>query len=226
MADQRAIARYSRVHSLYRAAIPYIVPDVEFLLRRGTKRFDTVLDVGCGSDGSPFGFFHTPSGQSRTGIDAFQKSLDASRAAGIHDRYILGDIFALVDNDQFPRYDCVVALDVIEHFEKARGFEFLRVLERLAKRRVIIFTPNGFLPQDAYDGNEFQRHLSGWWPTEFRKLGYRVYGAHGLKPLRGDFAEPTIHPRKIGLLLSLASQYVTLALPQLAFHLFAVKDVG
>jgi SAM-dependent methyltransferase len=225
MLGLRSRPQDSSIHTVYRNLIPYLVPDLELLLRRGARGYTTLLDVGCGSEGSPFGYFNASPGQKRTGIDTFEKSIEASRAAGIHDSYIVGDIFALVDDDAFPRYDCVVALDVIEHFEKERGLAFMDAIERIAAKRVIIFTPNGFLPQEPFDGNEFQRHLSGWYPDEFRNRGYRVYGAHGLKQLRGDFAEPSVKPRKIGLMLSLASQWIALAFPQLAFHLFAVKDV-
>jgi hypothetical protein len=76
--------------------------------------------------------------------------------------------------------DSIVALDVIEHMEKQEGVEFLRKAVEKAKQ-VIVFTPFGFLPQeetgssDAWgmNGQKWQRHRSGWLPSEFE--GWRVF---------------------------------------------------
>lgn len=72
----------------------------------------------------------------------------------------------LLDRD----YDLVYALDVIEHLEKADGRRLLNELERVARRRVLIFTPNGFQPQE--DENPWNVHRSGWTPDDFRRRGY------------------------------------------------------
>jgi hypothetical protein len=81
-------------------------------------------------------------------------------------------------------FDCVVALDLIEHLTKEDGRRLLRAMERIARRKVVIFTPQGFLPQHAVGRNEFQRHLSGWEVDEMRGMGYRVIGISGWKPLK------------------------------------------
>jgi hypothetical protein len=57
-------------------------------------------------------------------------------------------------------------------------------MENVAKKKIIIFTPNGFLRQDEYDGDKLQIHKSGWTVDEFKKLGYEVKGINGWKPLR------------------------------------------
>lgn len=70
--------------------------------------------------------------------------------------------------------DTIVALDVIEHMEKADGLRFIEQAKRKAKQ-VIVFTPLGFLPQDSegptdawgLHGQEWQKHRSGWLPKEF-----------------------------------------------------------
>lgn len=204
-------------------AVTYVVPDVHWLLRRSTRDAGSVLDIGCGSETSPYRFVDAPRGQKRVGVDKFEASVDKSRRAKIHDAYLVADVF---DTEIEPgSYDCVTAMDVIEHFSKADGFRLLDRMEQIARRRVIVFTPNGFLPQEAFDGNEAQRHLSGWSEADFRARGYRVYGANGLKPLRGEYAYPTVKPLPLGLLLALASQPVALGIPRAAFHLFAVKDL-
>lgn len=68
------------------------------------------------------------------------------------------------------RYDLVYCLDVIEHMEKEDGLRLLAELERVAVRRILLFTPNGFRPQDSDD--PWQVHRSGWTADELRGLGY------------------------------------------------------
>jgi SAM-dependent methyltransferase len=202
-------------------ASTYVVPDLYWLLRAYTRDCDTVLDVGCGGATSPFGVIGKRPGQRRTGADHFAPALDRSRQAGVHDDYVLADVF---DEQALPdRFDCVVALDLIEHFEKPRSAQLLERLESLARRRVIVLTPNGFLPQEPFDGNESQRHLCGWSANELRARGYTVFGASGAKFIKGPYALPRWKPPLLWSVASLVTQYAAVAVPELAFHLFAVK---
>jgi hypothetical protein len=61
----------------------------------------------------------------------------------------------------------------------------MRQMERIAVKRVVLFTPNGFLPQDHRVPGDLQAHLSGWGPAEMSGYGYRVFGLLGPKSLRG-----------------------------------------
>ena len=196
---------------------------MHWLLRKFTRPFASVLDVGCGEDTSPFRLIEKEPHQRRTGLDHYAPALERSRAAGVHDAYILSDIFDAPELDE--QFDCVVALDILEHFEKEDGLRFLRRLEQIARRRVIVLTPNGFSPSEPFDDNLSQRHLSGWAAPELRALGYRVFGANGLKVLKGDYAKPKLKPVMLWLGISMLTQYVTVVAPEAAFHLFAVKDV-
>ena len=79
----------------------------------------------------------------------------------------------------------MVCLDVIEHFEKPEALALIAGMERWARRKVVLATPNGFLPQRVYDDNPFQEHKCGFSVAELCALGYRVHGTGGPKPLRG-----------------------------------------
>jgi hypothetical protein len=75
--------------------------------------------------------------------------------------------------------DIVLFNDSLEHFHKDEALDLLQHAEQIAVKRVIVFTPRGFFPQDGYDhfhmeGESFQSHRSGWEPEEFVKRGYRV----------------------------------------------------
>lgn len=203
----------------------YVLPDVHFLLRRELRDCATVLDVGCGSEFSPISFVPRQPGQMRIGIDAYLPSIERARSAGVHDEYIHADAIEYAEKpENRGRFEAVVALDLIEHFEKPRSIELVEALERIASKKVILLTPNGFLPQEPYDGNEFQRHLCGWTTEEFMARGYRVLGAYGLKALRGEYARPTIRPGIVGEAIAMLSQPAAMRAPRAAFSLFAVKD--
>lgn len=220
------VATFERSPLFRRLALAstYVVPDLYWLLRRATRDCASVLDVGCGGHTSPFAVIGKLPGQRRIGVDHFPPALERSRAANVHDAYILADVFD--EQALQERFDCVVVLDLIEHFEKERGALLLDRLERIARRRVVVLTPNGFLPQEPFDGNESQRHLCGWTAAELRARGYTVYGASGAKFIKGPYALPRWRPALLWSLASLVTQYVVVALPERAFHLFAVKELG
>ena len=62
-------------------------------------------------------------------------------------------------------------------FRSADGF--IRELERIARKQVVITTPNGNFHLDAFDENPHQEHRSQWNPADLRRRGYSVTG-HGL----------------------------------------------
>jgi SAM-dependent methyltransferase len=191
------------------------------LLRRELGPMASVLDVGCGSD-SPLQFVRI---QGRTvGVDAFEPSLEASRARKLHDEYLHMDL----SKQELPAksYDAVVLLDLIEHFDKEEGLRFLARLESLALRKVVVFTPNGFLAQPPYENNPWQLHRSGWSVKDFEALGYRVQGALGWKALRGELHRPRFRPWPLWERVANLSQLWTLNRPGLDAGLLAVKDLA
>jgi hypothetical protein len=71
--------------------------------------------------------------------------------------------------------DTIFLLDVIEHLDKEKGEELLRLTESIARKQVVIFTPLGYVPQEHPDGIDawglnggaWQEHKSGWMPNDF-----------------------------------------------------------
>ena len=93
----------------------------------------------------------------------------AAYITGMH-RYLYNEIH--IGNARnlirkLPRYDLIFAGDIIEHFEKAVGFQFLRDALRLANRAVVITTPKFDTGQEDLCGNEFERHRSLWSAKDF-----------------------------------------------------------
>ncbi len=135
-------------------------------------------------------------------------------------------VTAVTDVFKPKSFDIVVALDVIEHLAKDDGFMLLRHMEQLARQKVIIFTPTGFLHQPPSEDNPYQEHLSGWTPREMRREGFSVIGVSGWKPLRKEYAAIAFGPYPVTWRVSLLSQPLVRRVPKLAFELFCVKQLA
>lgn len=183
-----------------------------------------VLDVGCGSD--PVVPDLLPAGSVYVGVDISLADMSLGRSSTTRRQFVIGDARGLDALFRPGSFDLVLALDVIEHLPKERGEAFLRALETLATRRVVVFTPNGFLEQGPLDGNPYQRHLSGWTPGEMAGHGYRVVGINGWRPLRGERAAIRWRPVGFWSRVSLYTQRWFVAHPHHAFQLLCTKDVG
>ena len=183
----------------------------------------SLLDLGCGID-SPIG--HISKRPPRlVGADGFQPSIDESRKKNIHDDYVCVDLLDIDKIFEAGSFECVMALGVIEHFPKEQGFVFLEKMEKLASRRVIISTTNGFVPQAEHSGNILQRHLSGWSVEEMQQLGYEVIGFHGWKPLHGEYALPRFWPRRFWTVVSRLTQPLVRNHPKHAFQILCAKNI-
>lgn len=183
----------------------------------------SVLDVGCGVN-SPLAkikkHFYS------VGVDIHKPSITKSKNSRIHDEYKVGNVLSIDKLFKKRRFDAVVALDLIEHLPKQKGWELLRKMTSLAKKKVILLTPNGFVPQHPYDGNEFQEHVSGWTVKDFRSHGFKVYGMRGLKWLRGEYATIKWKPWFFWAAISTLSEVFVFFLPWEANQLFVVKDIN
>lgn len=199
---------------------------VRDLIQRGDCQ--TALDIGCGHSSVLSQFrptLHT------IGLDASEAALELARTERQHDDYIVADISKIDTNAILKRvggrpFDLVTLVDLIEHLPKRQGFELLEACERLSCKYIMVITPNGFLEQGPEYGNEYQRHLSGWFPHDFQGLGYTVYGTMGTKFLRGYAALPKYNfpgVNKCDWVLSWLLQ--TKKRHRWAFSLIALKDV-
>ena len=196
-----------------------LIYPLQYLVLRDLSSMKSVLDLGCGSHSMvPI----LPSSINKTGVELFEASYQKAAASGRHHRYIREDLTKV----QFgPKsFDAAVMLDVLEHLEKEDGSRLLQKMENWAKRRIVIFTPNGFHHQDCYDQNPLMEHKSGWTVEDFRTRGYRVYGVRGFKAWKDDHGHEatveTLRDRLIDL-----TQIATYHFPETAFQLYCVKDL-
>ena len=201
----------------YRDTISLLVRDCESL-----------LDVGCG-DNSPVKFISNI--PHKIGVDIFQPALEESARKKIHNEYVQSDVLSLTDHFKEGAADCSLASELIEHLEKEAGFELLKQMEYVSRKKVIITTPVGFLPQSATEDNPWQLHRSGWTPAEMRELGYKVIGFNGAKFIwnikflweKRDNAALLI--KVIRKLLLIATDLFTRRNPKYAFQMICVKEI-
>lgn len=203
---------------LLQGAYHTVFPTYINVLRKNLKGCKSVLELGCGKS-SPLK--HVDKTFYSVGVDLHRPAIAQSRKMGIHDRYVASSVLKTkFKNNEF---DCVIALDLIEHLRKKDGYRLIKEMERIAKRKIIIFTPNGFLPQGSIEGNEHQEHISGWTWKEMEMLGFSVYGINGWKPLRGERTAIKWKPARIWEAVSILTQPLVYPLPRHAFQIFCVK---
>ncbi|MDD3083395.1 MAG: methyltransferase domain-containing protein [Candidatus ainarchaeum sp.] len=194
--------------------------DYTFELKKVLKNCNSVLDVGCGKS-SPVQFL---SGKCYlVGVDSFKISINKSKNKNIHNKYYVMNVMNINKKFKDNSFDCVVALDLIEHLEKKDGEKLIKMMEKIARKKIVIFTPNGFLEQKVYDNNQFQKHKSGWTVSEMRKKGYDVIGIGGYKKLRGEFAQIKYSPKTFWGLISNLSQKIFKNFPKYSFQILCIK---
>ena len=131
---------------------------------------DEVLDLGCGT--------METTGKLKckviSGVDAYQPYIDELKEKG-HIYVYCGRIEKYMPDFKKKSFDVVMAIDAIEHLIKPAALRVIGHMERIARKRVVIFTTIGFIPQEREENPELQRHRCGFTPIEFEDLGYEVY---------------------------------------------------
>ena len=142
----------------------WLAPVVQELV----KSDETVLDLGCGLCAPT----KTLKCKGMLHCDGFEKYLDQVKKDVMVCQVDLRSLLPF-PNDS---YDVVLLLDVIEHLYKEEARFALLEAERVARKRVIVYTPNGFVKQehDAWNlgGAVWQQHRCGFTLKELEDLGY------------------------------------------------------
>jgi hypothetical protein len=196
-----------------------ILPSPYDLISTSTEGRRMILDLGCG----PRRKVTIPDRSFVVGLDAFRQYLESRRSRNTEEHIVQGDGASLCFRGDC--FDLVLCLDVLEHFTGPRAASLLGEIKRTCTGLVVVFTPNGFVPQSAVDDNPHQRHESGWSAKDLERLGFHVYGVGGLRLFgkrlpRGDGIEFAMKSRALRL-LTRTSTLILLNLPRIASSLLA-----
>jgi hypothetical protein len=196
---------------------------VKLALRKALSGCETVLDVGCGN---------APTlrqlGVSRcVGMEGYRPAFEDAKRQNTQDEMIYGDVRDLASHFKPGQFDACIAMDVIEHLSKADGLKLMSDMELIAKKKVVFFTPNGFLPQRQAADSDLQAHLSGWEAEEMRRHSYDVMGMLGPKSLRGQYHMLKHRPAIFWALVSTLNQMLWIhRRPEKAAAILCVKTLS
>ncbi len=185
---------------------------------------DSVLDVGCGYGKWGFlakkYFWNTENGDIMrepfvAGVDLYSPNLARLNKHSIYNLLTQSNAMRLPFKDN--SFDTIIAMEIIEHMPEEDGFKLLSELERVARKRVMLSTPNKLDlrggVEDESGFNPHEAHLSWWKIKTFKKLGYRCFGL-GSK----------LWPSRLWNIVELS--YVSFRLPWISDILFCVKDIS
>ena len=189
-------------------------------LKKEIDKDNTVLDLGCGSN-SPLQYCEY---SFSVGVEKFKPYLEESKRKNIHYKYINADITKIEFKPK--SFDIILCSEVIEHLTKKNGIKLIEKMSIWARKKVIITTPNGFLPQYTFDDNVLQNHISGWDSNELEELGFKLYGKHGWKKLKGVKGALKYKPYIFWIVFSDITQKITHYFPRHAFQFLGVKRIN
>ncbi len=222
---------WSRARIVARQQIRKILEGWTTIVDQLVDRPTSLVDVGCGNGLSATLFKSVSGGKiSNTytvGLDIFLpylRSLVSSKPRTFDD-VVLGDIRRLPLRAGCA--DVVICTEVIEHLTRNEGEELLEALERLARRQVILTTPNFNLEQGAFDGNPHQTHKSWWNDAFFHRRGYKVCGAKALKKWpRPETLVGSALAYLPGITVGVVWSPIIRAKPSIAAGIVCIKNVG
>jgi SAM-dependent methyltransferase len=190
----------------------------------------TVLDLGCG-DGYFMRSVSEDKGWSITGVDIFKSTLDNAKKTGIYNALVKGELLTVSRKliEKKKKYDVVFCSEIIEHLDKKQGEVLLELVEKLAKRRIVVATPRGFMvaPHEFIGDNPHQVHLSGWEINDFKRRGYIVRG-FGFYPVWSECGLGRSKNKLvvyIGILLNYFFSPIVYYFPRLSAGLICIKNL-
>jgi ubiquinone/menaquinone biosynthesis C-methylase UbiE len=206
------------LNNLISLKLDSMVDPICHIIDKNTK---TILDVGCGP-GYPMKLIKMTLNLDRVvGVDLFKKYIKQAKKEKIHDEYVIADIREM--RFEPKSFDVVLASHVIEHLPEKDALKFIKDLERIAKKQVIIATPIGEHYHPAVDNNKLQLHLSHFYPKDFENLGYKTikYGRKSLLAEEGIVHKIKIDPlKKLIFLFNILISPLYYRFPSLADYVF------
>jgi len=104
------------------------------------------------------------------GIEAFPLYINAIHQY-VYNEIRIGNALEILPTLSEGSYDLVLAIDIVEHFEKNEGVRFLEEVKRVARKRALVATPKEWTEQEA-EANPYENHRSHWNEQDLRNQGF------------------------------------------------------
>ncbi len=105
------------------------------------------------------------------GIEGFKEYITEIHTY-CYNNLIIGEALEELKKIKDNSYELLLAIDILEHFEKKDGELFLRELQRVTSKYVIVSTPKKFILQEI-DANPYENHRSLWNQEDFLKYKFK-----------------------------------------------------
>lgn len=160
------------------------------IIQKYVTNNDTVLDLGCGIMQATTNVLETNKRK-----NPFKKSNDVLKCKSLLGCDIWLD-YLKVTNKYFPviqlgmneldkfvdeSFDVVICLDVLEHLDLTVALNSIDHMKRIARKKVIIYTPSNFKTNEEHINNvwnlgknPYQEHRCFLEPQKLRDLGFEI----------------------------------------------------
>lgn len=142
----------------------------------------TCLDLGCGNYDSEVAKQVLDLPWKRlVSVDCYEPDLlkaETKTSKAAHWMNIVDDVRSFAKDRPTEKSDVVLSFDTLEHLTKEDGIEWLKNLDHLANKRIVLFFPNepeGFHRVSPDPANPAQEHISHWRSDELIPFGYKVH---------------------------------------------------
>jgi ubiquinone/menaquinone biosynthesis C-methylase UbiE len=159
------------------------------LIQKEITKNDTVLDLGCGimqattdvieyrKTRNPFKDLRVIKCKSLLGCDMWRSYLDVAKKHFPVIQISMNELDRFVDES----FDVVMCLDVLEHLELQEAINAIEHMKRIARKKVIIYTPSSFKTNEEHvenvwdlGENRFQKHKCFLEPKLLQKLWFSI----------------------------------------------------
>lgn len=148
-------------------------------VKDATANGESLLSLCCGIGFELSGL----STENVTAVDAAPQYLEQVKRRCPQASTVNSDALEYLQQAQDNSFDVISIIDGIEHMDKETGRKLIPEMKRVAKREILLFTPQG-PSKDGYLKNEphnawgiegadhFQTHKSGWTAEELESYGF------------------------------------------------------
>jgi len=109
------------------------------------------------------------------GIEGFAKYLNPAHKF-IYNKIYLGNALDILPSLK-KKYDLILIIDCLEHFDQQSGLKLLKLMQSRAKN-IIISVPAFFIPQGSVNENTYEEHKYFWRKQDFHALKNKVFFEH------------------------------------------------